>query len=723
LERLPLVLDRALREIDARVARERAEHRLRDADTRYGRVESRRLALVELGDRIRDLDDPGDLAYAAAEILGRELNIDRAGYGMVDKVAETITIERDWTAPGVASLAGLLHFRDYGSYIEQLQHGITVSFADARTDPRTRDNAEALIAITARAVVNMPLAEKGGLVGLLYLNHGSVREWSADELAFVRDVAERIRAAIARREAQIELQALATSLERQVEERTYERDRTWTLSQDLLGVANDRGFFESLNPAWEHVLGWSREEIRATPFRNLVHPADLETTNAELERLMRGERTNGFENRYRTKSGVYRWLSWTAVPDRGLLYSAARDITEQKEHAAELEAAREQLRQSQKLEAVGQLTGGVAHDFNNLLQVISGNLHLMARTCGDDPRQQKRVAAALAAVQKGAQLSSQLLAFSRRQALAPKPIDVGELCHGMEDLLRRTIGEQIDVRITRPEDLWTAYVDPAQFENAVLNLAINSRDAMKGGGRLMIDVENRTLDRADAVRGRGKADSQYVMIAVSDTGSGIPPEVLKQVFEPFFTTKPVGSGTGLGLSMVYGFVKQSGGHIDIDSEVDLGTTVKIFLPRSSREAEPVVEAVPEVVQGGSETVLVVEDNADVRTTVVELLSELGYRTLEAEDAAAALAVLQRGAPVDLLFTDVVMPGKLKSIDLAELARHTHPNIGILFTSGYTRDLVVQGALLEARAELLTKPYARDTLARKIRAALDRTARR
>jgi PAS domain S-box-containing protein len=722
MARLPVVLDRALREAAEQAARRTAEKRLREADDVFTRVESRRMALVELSDRIRDLDDPGDLAYAAAEILGRQLGVDRAGYGIVDTTAETITIDRDWTAPGVPSLAGMLRFREYGSYIDDLRRGVTVVIGDAYVDVRTAATAAALTSIQARAFVNMPMTEKGGLVGLLYANHGAVRGWSAEDLAFIREIGERVRAAIARREAQIELAAFAASLERQVEERTYERDRTWKLNQDLLGVANPQGFFESVNPAWEATLGWSSDEIRRMPFRDLIHPDDLAATEAEIERLTQGQRTQRFVNRYRTKAGGWRWLAWTAVPDRGLVYTAARDITDEKEREAELEAAKEQLRQSQKLEAVGQLTGGLAHDFNNLLAAITGSLELMRRrhAAGQTAELERYIGVAQGAAQRAAALTHRLLAFSRRQTLEPKALDVNRLVAGMEDLLRRTIGPEIRLETVAAVGLWSVLVDPSQLENALLNLCINARDAMPGGGRLVVETANRWIDERTA-RERELEPGQYVSLCVSDDGVGMSADVAARAFDPFFTTKPIGMGTGLGLSMIYGFAKQSGGLVRIYSEVGQGTMVCIYLPRHAALAPPVeaaapAAAVPRADQG--QTVLVVDDEPALRMLIVEVMQDLGYATLEAADGTEALVHLRSAARIDLLVTDVGLPGGMNGRQVADAARGVRPGLRVLFITGYAENAVLSHGHLDPGMHVMTKPFDMDVLARRAKELIE-----
>ncbi|MBB1604562.1 response regulator [Variovorax sp. UMC13] len=610
LARLPLVLERALKEAADRRTLGIAEHRLRDAHAAADRIESRRMALIELSDHIRDMDDPAAMAYMAAQMLGRQLGVDRAGYGVVDTVAETIVIERDWNAPGVHSLAGVMRFRDYGSYIEDLKHGVTVAFADAREDPRTHATAAALEAIRARAVVNMPMTEQGGLVGLLYLNHGEVRPWPSDELEFVRDVGDRLRSAIARREAQIALTAFAASLERQVEAR-----------------------------------------------------------------------------------------------------------------AAELEAAKEQLRQSQKLEAVGQLTGGLAHDFNNLLAAISGSLELMRRR-GPLARPgdlERYIGVAQGATQRAAALTHRLLAFSRRQTLEPRHLDLNELIHGMEDLIRRTVGPEITLDVHAAPGLWSAHVDAGQFENSLLNLCINARDAMPGGGRLVIETANLSLD-AQAARAADLSPGAYVSICVRDSGVGMSEEVAQRAFDPFFTTKPLGMGTGLGLSMIYGFAKQSGGRVGIRSKVGEGTTVTIELPRSEMPAEAQatqpqgLEPAPRAPAG--ETVLVVDDEAALRMLIVEVMQELGYATLEAGNGAEALRWLHSGRQIDLLITDVGLPGGMNGRQVADAARTGRPQLKVLFITGYAESVVLGQGSFDRDMHVMTKPFEMHALARRVKDLID-----
>jgi signal transduction histidine kinase/DNA-binding response OmpR family regulator len=380
--------------------------------------------------------------------------------------------------------------------------------------------------------------------------------------------------------------------------------------------------------------------------------------------------------------------------------------------------AEEQLRQAQKMEAIGSLTGGVAHDFNNVLQVINGNLQMLAADAGDHPAAQRRIAAATQAVQRGARLAAHLLAFARRQPLSPAVLNPRRLLEGMSEMLHRALGETIRVENVLGADLWNVLADRNQLENALLNLAINGRDAMQGEGTLTIRAENVLVSGNAGPITADLPAGEYLVFSIADTGVGMSAEVLERAVEPFFTTKPNGHGTGLGLSMVFGFVKQSGGHTLISSVVDEGTTVQLFFPRC-REAET-IEFMNETAAplGGRETILVVEDDPDVRLTAVEMLAQLGYKVLTAPDGDAALEFIDSDVPIDLLFTDVVMPGAVKSAELAKQAALRSPAIPVLFTSGYTRDEIFHHGKLDPGVTLLGKPYRRDDLARKVRGVLN-----
>ncbi len=402
------------------------------------------------------------------------------------------------------------------------------------------------------------------------------------------------------------------------------------------------------------------------------------------------------------------------------LVTANDSLREQIERREQIEEA---LRQSQKMEAIGQLTGGVAHDFNNLLQVISGNLERLQLWAKKkdiaDPEFVRVSGFAMTGAQRAATLTQRLLAFSRRQPLAAKPIDLNKLVSGMSDLLLRTLGETIRIETVLAGGLWRILADENQLENAILNLAVNARDAMGGGGRLTIETGNAYLDEAYAREQDDVNPGQYVLISVSDTGSGMSKETLDRVFEPFFTTKDVGHGTGLGLSMVYGFVKQTGGHVKLYSEIGEGTTVKLYLPRSlSEEAVERRTEVRPAPAGDGEAILVVEDEEGVRALTVETLRDLGYATLEAPDGQAALRVLESVANVRLLFTDVGLPGGMNGRQLADEVKRRYPSLNVLFTTGYARNAIVHQGRLDPGVELITKPFSRTDLAHKIRMMLD-----
>lgn len=395
------------------------------------------------------------------------------------------------------------------------------------------------------------------------------------------------------------------------------------------------------------------------------------------------------------------------------LRRSQQELLKRTEELAQSQAA---LHQAQKMEAIGQLTGGVAHDFNNVLQVISGNLELLRLMTRGNDAAQSRIAAAAVGIDRGAKLAAHLLAFARRQPLQSVVIDPARLLRDMSELLRRALGDMTRVETVVDENLWTICVDPSQLENVILNLALNARDAMDSEGKLTI----RACNVGGGIPGSERpprGDGDHVLISVSDTGTGMPADVLERAFEPFFTTKPAGQGTGLGLSMAYGFVKQSDGHIKLESEPGQGTTVKIFLPRCDGAVAAVPQKPGHAVAGGEETILVVEDENDVRATTVALLNSLGYRTCQAPDAAAALQMLQAGIRADLVFTDVMMPGPLSSVDFVAEARRLLPGVQVLFTSGYSEGVIAHGGRIDPGLSLLPKPYSAEALSRKIRLLL------
>ena len=526
----------------------------------------------------------------------------------------------------------------------------------------------------------------------------------------------------ARKRAEERLRQLNETLESRVAQRTLERDRVWRNSRDLLVVVDWSGTFQAVSPSWTEILGYAPEEVVGRSYIDFVHPDDAAFTRAALKNATRDSLRN-FENRYVHRDGTPRWISWVTSPEGEFVYGYGRHISAEKEQAETLRVMEEQLRQSQKMEAVGQLTGGIAHDFNNLLTGIIGSLDLLQRRLaqGRTDSLGRYAEAATSSANRAAALTHRLLAFSRRQPLDAKPTDVNALVTSLEELLRRTMGEQTAIEIAAASDLWLTLCDPNQLENAVLNLAINARDAMPDGGTLTIETGNAHLDHAYTLRHPGVAPGGYVSVSVSDNGTGMPPEVVARVFDPFFTTKPLGQGTGLGLSMVWGFARQSDGHIAVYSEPGLGTTVKIYLPRFAGEAESTDRA------GGSEagtpraeageTVLVVEDEAVVRDLIVEVLHDLGYRALEAADGTSGLRIVETDARIDLLVTDVGLPG-LNGRQLADRARALRPGLKVLFMTGYAENAMFGSGLLDPGVQMITKPFPVDALAVRIRGMIE-----
>ena len=536
------------------------------------------------------------------------------------------------------------------------------------------------------------------------------------------DVTNLHRAVAALRESERRLLELNAELERRIIERTQARGMTWRLSPDLMGALNSKGYFETSNPAWKAVLGWSEEEVAGMSIFDLLHPDDVERTKAGFELTQRGEPAIRFPNRYRSKDGGYRWISWVGVPEDGMVYCSGRDITDEKAAEAELAAAQEALRQSQKMEAIGQLTGGIAHDFNNLLTGIAGSLELLEARIAQGRLEgvERYIDSAQGSARRAAALTQRLLAFSRRQTLDPKPIDANKLIAGVEDLLRRTVGPSVTLEVVGAGGLWQMKIDASQLENALLNLTINARDAMPDGGRITIETANKWLDDR-AARDREVPAGQYVSVCVTDTGTGMSPDVIAQAFDPFFTTKPFGQGTGLGLSMVHGFVRQSGGQVRIYSEVNKGTTICLYLPRhiGAEEAPDAPEDIAGADSGHGETVLVIDDEPMVRMLIVEVLEDAGYVAIEAADGPAGLKILQSDARIDLLITDVGLPGGMNGRQVADAARIKRPTLKVLFVTGYAENAAVGNGLLDAGMQVIGKPFNMAALSNKVREMIDR----
>jgi PAS domain S-box-containing protein len=483
----------------------------------------------------------------------------------------------------------------------------------------------------------------------------------------------------------------------------------------------------SWNPGAERIKGYTAGEIIGQHFSQFYTPEDRET-----KLPWRALEIAGREGRYRAegwrqrKDGSRFWASVVIDPirdDDGALIGFAkvtRDMTELRETQLELEKSREQLFQSQKMEAVGQLTGGIAHDFNNLLTGIIGNLDMLrSRTAqGRISELDRFITAANGAASRAAALTHRLLAFSRQQALEPKAIDANKLVTGLEELIRRTVSSGITVEIVLAGGLWPCFCDPNQLENAILNLCINARDAMPAGGRLTIETANTWLDDPTA-RQRDMIEGQYVAVAVSDTGTGMTPDVLARAFDPFFTTKPVGQGTGLGLSMIYGFAKQSSGQTRLYSELGQGTTAKIYLPRHVGQVE--VDSAPEGSErpraGAGETVLVVDDEPTVRTLIADTLSELGYITIEAADAVSGMKVLDSDVRLDLLITDIGLPGGMNGREMTDKALQRRPDLKVLFITGYAENAAIGNGHLRPGMQVLSKPFAMEKLAARIKSII------
>jgi PAS domain S-box-containing protein len=505
----------------------------------------------------------------------------------------------------------------------------------------------------------------------------------------------------------------------------------------LIGFIDKDRIYRFANRAYQDWLGRRPEEVVGRRLEEIVGPTLLSDRRDAIERAFAGEAVR-FETAWphpdgRRRDAEIRYLPRTGasaevdgihvfvldVTDRKQIEEQLSDRVAERTAALETEMANratleEALRQSQKMEAVGQLTGGIAHDFNNMLTGVIGGLDILKRRIAsgrlDDV--DRFMDAATTSAQRAAALTARLLAFSRRQSLDAKPVDVNSLTRSLEDLLRRTIGENIALAIVADDRVPLAVVDANQLESAILNLAINARDAMPSGGMLTVETSVVDLDRSYAALHPEVKPGRYVVVAVSDTGVGIEKDVLERVFEPFFTTKAIGQGTGLGLSMIYGFARQSGGQVRIHSQPGEGTSVKIYLPATDAPADAAREAAMPVREGSGQTVLIVEDDPSVRILVREVLNELSYRAIEAEDAVTAIPILQSDQPIDLMVSDVGLPG-MNGRQLAEVARQHRPDLPILFVTGYAENAAIRAGFLGTNMTMITKPFALEHLARKI----------
>jgi PAS domain S-box-containing protein len=689
---------------------------------------SRQVFLVGLWDQLRMLTTPRDIMSAAVAALGRHLGASRVGYGQIQPDNETIVFDSA-SEYGVLPLVGAYPLSGLGAEnVARQRHGQTVVCGDVSTDPAQREVDWA--ASQTAAFVSVPLIRDGEFRVVMYVTDRAPRIWTAEDVALIEDVAARTWDAVERAHAEAALRLAKENLEQQVELRTAElqesqaRLRTiFETSYQFQGLIALDGTLLDANATSLAAINERLTDIAGQKYWET--PWFTETPGmTELVRGWVAEAANGATMRQEVALKLpagERSFDVSLRPIRDMRGEVIAIVPEAVE-TTERRRTEEALRQAQKMEAVGQLTGGIAHDFNNLLAGIMGSLELLQRrlNSGRADGVERYCAAAITSAQRASALTQRLLAFARRQPLDPKMVDSNRLVASMEDLLRRTLGPGIALEMVLAGGLWPTMSDPNQLESAILNLAINARDAMPEGGSLTIETGNAFLDDAYC---RAQADEvrpgQYVQVSVTDTGTGMTPDVIAKAFDPFFTTKPTGQGTGLGLSMVYGFVKQSDGHVRIYSEAGGGTTFKIYLPRFRGRADtadtgPDVSSADEFRAEAGETVLVVDDEPTVRMLVMETLEELGYDAIEANDGSAGLAVLQSDARVDLLVTDVGLPG-LNGRQLADAARVNRPGLKVLFMTGYAHNAAIgQGAALDPGMEIMTKPFALDDLAKKIR---------
>ena len=695
-------LDRCFERIALAQARQQAEAALRTRNRELERL-NKRLARTEsiLRQRNRELAALNEQLQNSVRSMRR-----LAAFSSLRELCAALLEE----VSGILSArSGVVYLKEAGELTPIFsigagdpQEGLPAS-AEAPPRPESDDAAEAAFPLVGEA--QEP-------VGLIVLKAGSDRGFSRQD----RELGEIL----------VSFAGEAIRLVQALESLAWSEERLRDVidnSPSSISLKDLDGRFVIVNKRFEEWYGRDQSEVAGKTSRDVFLPEVAQLYMRQWEEVLNSRSVVEEEIQVTFADGKPHSLLVTKFPVLGASGRAvgvgtiATDITDSRR-------AEEQLRQAQKTEALGQLTGGIAHDFNNLLAVISGNLDLMRDELGDHAGLSELLEDALSSAQSGAELTHRLLAFGRRQTLHPQPVDAGELVVGMSRMLLRTLGETIEIRRRLSDGLWPVEVDRNQLETSVLNLALNARDAMPDGGALTIQTENARLDLPHALTFDTVNPGDYVVVTVMDSGAGMHPEIVESAIEPFFTTKEVGHGSGLGLSMVYGFVKQSGGHLDIASVPGAGSSVRLFLPRAEQGApagKPPASAAVAASRSG-ERILVVEDKAEVRRLAKRILTHLGYQVLEASNGKAALETLASGPEVDLLFTDVVLPGGMSGADLAKAALVRHPKLKVLFTSGYASDTAFEGVLSGDEIRFIKKPFAREGLARMVRHALESSSR-
>ncbi|KQN26743.1 PAS domain S-box protein [Sphingomonas sp. Leaf33] len=712
--------------------RRNAEDAARDAAAELREATEAQDFVYRLTEQMRRLGSAEDIQRTAAAAIGRRLAADRVGFVRVE--GETLCFDTCWTSEAMTPLTGTLPLDRLGRKVLDTYRGGETRVVYDHVAEKRALHVDERMEVEAGAGVGVPLMRHGRWVAGVYVNQDRPRYWSADEVSLVEAVADaawdavdRANAVAALADSEAKFRAIANSIDQMV----------WSTRAD--------GFHDYFNERWYDFTGVPHGSTDGEGWAGIFHPDDQDRAWEQWTHSLATGDPYRIEYRLRHRSGTYRWVLGSALPVRdagGRIVRwfgtctdiqeivEARDVLARSridlenavvERTEQLMAAEAQLRQAQKMEAVGQLTGGIAHDFNNMLAVVIGALDLLERRVAQGRTDVARyVEAARDGATRAAALTQRLLSFSRQTALDPVPIDLSQLVDGMTELLDRTLGEGIHVETDVAQGTWFARTDRSQLENALINLAVNARDAMPRGGRLLIATGNRAIDSARAAAA-GMTPGDYVMIAVSDTGTGMDADTAARAFDPFFTTKSVGKGTGLGLSQVFGFVRQSGGHITLNTAPDKGTCITLLLPRDASGRVPTAPTptgaeAPRARNG--ESVLVVEDEERVRNFSIEALEELGYRVTAAPDGPSALRLIDDGLAPDLLFTDMVMP-EMTGRELAAAARHYRPGLPVLFTSGYTRE---DGDAAETVApQVLRKPFDVVTLAMRVRQTLDADA--